>query len=201
MRAEVRTLIAAKFDTRSSADLATAAEHVDMRIRQKAQFELVRRGDVQTLLAAAKDPANQQARIHGVWGIAQMARTGADGAKHAALLTPLLTDSDAEIRAQAAKMLGDLRYAPAASNLIPLLADSAPRPRFFAAEALGRIAYKPAVPQIVSDARRQRRQGRAPASRAAALRSRESATQPRSARSRLTPRAACASPPSSRCGA
>ena len=150
MRTEVRTLIAAKFDARSSADLTTLLRHVDMRIRQKAQFELVRRGDVQTLAAAAKDPANKLSRIHGVWGIAQLARTGKDGAKHAALLTPLLTDSDAEIRAQAAKMIGDLRYAPAAPKLVPLLADGAPRARFFAAEALGRIAYKPAAAPIVA---------------------------------------------------
>jgi putative membrane-bound dehydrogenase-like protein len=150
MRTEVRTLIAAKFDARSAADLATLLRHVDMRIRQKAQFELVRRGDLQTLAAAAKDPANQLARIHAVWGIAQLARTGKDGAPHAALLTPLLADSDAEIRAQAAKMIGDLRYAPAASNLVPLLSDSAPRARFFAAEALGRIAYKPAAAPIVT---------------------------------------------------
>ena len=47
-------------------------------------------------------------------------------------------------------MIGDLRYAPAASNLVPLLADSAPRARFFAAEALGRIAHKPAAAPIVA---------------------------------------------------
>ncbi len=82
--------------------------------------------------------------------MAQLARTAKDGAKHAALLTPLLTDADAEIRAQAAKMIGDLRYAPAAAHLVPLLADSAPRVRFFAAEALGRIAYKPAAAPIVA---------------------------------------------------
>ena len=82
--------------------------------------------------------------------MAQLARTGKDGARHAALLTPLLTDADAEIRAQAAKMIGDLRYAPAAANLVPLLADSAPRARFFAAEALGRIAHKPAAAPIVA---------------------------------------------------
>ena len=160
MRTEVRTLIAANFATRSTADVSALLRHVDMRIRQKAQFELVRRGDVQPLLAAAapgdrgprsdKDPAHKLARIHGIWGVAQLARTGKDGAKHAALLTPLLTDADAEIRAQAAKMIGDLRYAPAAANLVPLLADSAPRVRFFAAEALGRIAYKPAAAPIVA---------------------------------------------------
>jgi putative membrane-bound dehydrogenase-like protein len=150
MRAEVRTLLAAKFDTRSTADLSTLLRHVDMRVRQKAQFELVRRGDVQTLGAAAKDPAHQLARVHGIWGVAQLARTGKGGAKQAANLTPLLTDGDAEIRAQAAKMIGDVRYAPAAANLVPLLGDSAPRVRFFAAEALGRLAYKPAGPQIVA---------------------------------------------------
>jgi quinoprotein glucose dehydrogenase len=160
MRAEVRTLIAAKFDSRSAADLTTMLRHADMRIRQKAQFELVRRGDVKTLLAAAiprdkgprtdKDTSHKLARIHGVWGIAQLARRTKDGGKHAALLTPLLTDLDAEIRAQTAKMFGDLRYAPAGQNLVPLLTDTAPRVRFFAAEALGRIAHKPAAAPIVA---------------------------------------------------
>ena len=75
------------------------------------------------------EPARKLARIHGVWGIAQLARRGRakEGAQHAALLTPLLTDPDAEIRAQAAKMIGDIPYAQAAPSLVPLLADSAPR--------------------------------------------------------------------------
>ena len=51
MRTEVRTLIAAAFDTRSTADVSALLRHVDMRIRQKAQFELVRRDDVKSLLA------------------------------------------------------------------------------------------------------------------------------------------------------
>ena len=46
MRTEVRTLIAADFDTRSAADVSALLRHADMRVRQKAQFELVRRGDV-----------------------------------------------------------------------------------------------------------------------------------------------------------
>jgi quinoprotein glucose dehydrogenase len=160
MRTEVRTLIAAPFATRSVADLVTMLRHVDMRIRQKAQFELVRRGNVQTLLSVAvpgakvpqtdNEPADKLARVYAIWGIAQLARTGKSATKYAALLMPLLKDPDAEIRAQAAKMIGDLRYAEAATSLVPLLADSAPRPRFFAAEALGRIAYKPAAAPIVA---------------------------------------------------
>ena len=82
-----------------------------------------------------------------MWGVAQLARRNA---AHAALLTPLLADGDAEIRAQAAKLLGDLRYGAAAAQVLPLLKDPAPRPRFFAAEALGRIAYTPATAPIVA---------------------------------------------------
>jgi len=146
VRAEVRTLIGEKFDALSAADLTTLLRHADGRIRQKAQFELVRRGDVQTLGAAAREPVHKLARIHGIWGIAQLARK--DG-QHAALLAPLLSDPDAEIRAQAAKMIGDVRYAQASDKLLPLLEDSAARPRFFAAEALGRLAYEPAVAPLV----------------------------------------------------
>ena len=147
MRAEVRKLIADNFAARTPADLTTLLRHADMRIRQKAQFELVRRGDVQPLAAAVKDPAHQLARIHAMWGVAQLARKSA---AHAALLTPLLSDGDAEIRAQAAKLLGDLKYGDAAPLLLPLLKDPAPRPRFFAAEALGRLAHKPATAPIVA---------------------------------------------------
>jgi quinoprotein glucose dehydrogenase len=147
IRAEVRKLIAEKFESRSPADLTSLLRHVDMRIRQKAQFELVRRGDAQPLVAVAKDPSHKLARVHAIWGVAQLARKDP---KHAALLTPFLTDGDAEIRAQAAKMLGDIRYTASAQSLLPLLADAAPRPQFFAAEALGRFAFKPATAPIVT---------------------------------------------------
>lgn len=65
------------------------------------------------------------------------------------LLLPLLQDSDPEIRAQAAKWLGDVRYKEAGAALLPLLKDSYSRARFFAAEALGRIDYEPAIQPII----------------------------------------------------
>ena len=145
-RKEVQTLIAQSFAERSIADVSQLLRHADMRIRQKAQFELVRRGDVQPLVAAARDTSNQLARVHGIWGIAQLARKDA---QHAAQLTAFLADSDGEIRAQAAKMIGDVRYAAAGDRLLPLLMDTAPRARFFAAEALGRIGHKPATAALV----------------------------------------------------
>ena len=61
----------------------------------------------------------------------------------------MLQDKDPEIRAQAAKWLGDIKYKEAGDKLIPLLKDSNSRARFFAAEALGRIMYEPAINPII----------------------------------------------------
>jgi len=141
LRGEVKTLIAADFKTKTPAELSALLRHADMRVRTKAQFELVDRGASAELLAATKQTDHQLARIHGIWGIAQLARKDS---RQAASLVPLLKDGDAEIRAQAAKLLGDLRYGPAASTLVPMLRDASPRVRFFAAEALGRDVYRQA---------------------------------------------------------
>ena len=146
MRKEVQQLLRADFTQRPVSDVAALLRHVDMRVRQKAQFDLVRRSDVQTLLAAARDRSNLHGRLHGLWGVAQLARKQP---AHAAELVSFLADDDAEIRAQAARLIGDVRYAAAADRVVPLLKDPAPRARFFAAEALGRLAYRPAGAAIV----------------------------------------------------
>ena len=151
MRTEVRTLIAAKFDARSSADLTTLLRHVDMRIRQKAQFELVRRGDVQPLVAAANGPGAQAGARSRRVGY-RAARAHGERRREAcrAPYAPLDRCRRGNPRAGGED---DWRLAlrPGGdANLVPLLADSAPRARFFAAEALGRIAYKPAAAPIVT---------------------------------------------------
>ena len=146
VRKEVQSLLREDLSKRTAADVAPLLRHADMRIRQKAQFDLVRRGEVAPLVAAAEDTSNHLARLHGLWGIAQLARTQP---RHASHLAAFLSDSDGEVRAQAAKMIGDVRLAAAAEKLLPLLMDTAPRARFFAAEAIGRIGHKPAAPALV----------------------------------------------------
>jgi quinoprotein glucose dehydrogenase len=147
LRAEVKTLLGEDFAPRSADAVATLLRHADMRVRQKAQFDLVRRGDVATLLAAAGSRENLHARLHGLWGVAQLARREA---RHGAALTAFLTDADGEIRAQAARLIGDVRHRAGADALLPLLKDGEPRARFFAAEALGRLAHRPATPALVA---------------------------------------------------
>jgi putative membrane-bound dehydrogenase-like protein len=146
IRNEVRSLLSQGFEGRSAADLGLLLQHADRRVRLKAQFELVRRADVTTFRVTAGRAEHQLARIHSLWGIGQLARKDP---QHAALLAPLLSDADPEVRAQAAKTIGDVRDDRQAAALLPLLQDGAPRARFFAAEALGRLAYAPAIPALV----------------------------------------------------
>ncbi len=137
----------------SEQELSSLLKNADMRVRQKAQFELANRGDKG--LAIFKEniaqTANQLARVNSIWGISQFSRKDL---KHAKLLMPLLNDTDPEIRAQAAKWIGDVRYKDAAIALIPMLNDEFSRARFFAAEALGRIEFEPAVQPIIELLRR-----------------------------------------------
>jgi quinoprotein glucose dehydrogenase len=146
-RKEVQTELRADFRSRPVAGVSGLLRHADMRVRQKAQFELARRGDVQPFLATARDASAGLGRLHAIWGIAQLARRQPTHASH---LADFLADPDAEVRAQAARMIGDVRYAATGDRLLPLLNDAAPRVQFFAAEALGRLAHKPAVTALVS---------------------------------------------------
>jgi len=145
-RREVLSLLAENFERRAAADLGLLLRHADMRVRLKAQFELVRRGDAATLRLAASRGDQPLARIHGVWGVAQLARRDS---QHSGLLEQFLGDPDAEVRAQAARMIGDVRDPRPAADLVALLQDGSARVRFFAAEALGRLAYAPAVSGLV----------------------------------------------------
>ena len=147
-RKQTKTLLAADFGNKKDNELGELLKNPDMRVRLKAQFELVKRGSAGAAVfqKAIGQKDNQLARVHAIWGISQLARKEK---KYAQTLLPLLQDADQEIRAQAAKWLGDIKYKEAGDKLIPLLKDSYSRCRFFAAEALGRIMYEPAINPII----------------------------------------------------
>ena len=159
---EMKKLIAEGFDHRPAKELAALLAHPDQRVRQEAQFTLVARGDFSTLTNAVHaEQRSILARLHAVWGMGQLARTGQPVPRSEsieALRTLLAIEStsealgepwDSEIGAQAAKMLGDAGTFKGYDELNWLLSDKQPRPRFFAAIALGKLGRKETVPALV----------------------------------------------------
>ena len=147
-RRETQNLLKADFTKYQANQLSALLKHADMRVRQKSQFELATRGrdGLAVFEENIRQRSHQLARVHAIWGISQFARQEPN---HARLLIPFLKDEDPEIRAQAAKWLGDVRCKTAGESLIPLLKDEYSRARFFAAEALGRIRYEPAILPVI----------------------------------------------------
>ena len=148
-RKRTQELFAEDLSKKDLAFLGELLKYPDLRIRQKTQFELVERGKkgAEILEKNIHQTDNQLARIHGIIGLSQLARL--EKPDYASPLLVLLTDNDPEIRAQAAKWLGDIRYQEAGEALLPLLKDENNRVSFFAAEALGRIAHEPAIPGLI----------------------------------------------------
>jgi len=153
---ETKQLLSDGMEKRSLKELVLLLAHRDMRVRQEAQFALADRGPqaIKTLAGAARQGMNQLARLHAIWGIGQISARfrvpGSTPEVAAALdvLAQLLADDDAEVRAQAAKVLGERRYLNAHDRLIKLLGDASSRVRFFAALSLGKLGRREALPAI-----------------------------------------------------
>lgn len=145
-RVKTKAYIQMDYAKAGISQLASLLHYEDMRVRQKAQFELVARGQVAELEKAIAQKDNQLARVHGIWGIGQLA---AKNNAIAAKLVGYLSDSDEEIQAQVLKVLGDVRYKSAEKELIAALGSSSARVQFFAAQALGRTEAQTAVPGLL----------------------------------------------------
>ena len=152
---QTKKLLAEGMEKRSLNELARLLAHRDLRVRQEAQFALAEKGEaaIKTLASVARKDASQLARLHAIWGLGQIAdikaqipdRRVEEGMEP---LLSLLGDSDAEVRAQAAKILGDRRFLGAYDGLLKLLGDASPRARFFAAMGLGKLGRREALPAI-----------------------------------------------------
>jgi len=151
---ELATLLAAGFDKLDSQTLRRLLAHPDRRARLEAQFALVARGRGSIAIfrdVATNSVAAQLARLHAVWGLTQL---GQAHKEPATILARLLDDPDAEVRAQAAKGLGDLHHVAAFDALVRKLEDSAPRVQFFAAQSLGKLGKPEASTPLIELLRR-----------------------------------------------
>ena len=147
--AETAALLARGMGALAPAELEELLGHVDRRVRQEAQFELVERGaeGARVLERAAREGGTLLARVHGIWGLGMAGRRASEPLE---ALLPLAADPDDEVRAQALRVLGDERFPGAADAVLRGLADPAPRALAFAAHAAGRLRLAAAVPALVA---------------------------------------------------
>jgi quinoprotein glucose dehydrogenase len=148
--ADLAKLLAAGFRNTSVADLTALLSHADRRARLEAQLELAARGDASIkpfTQVATRKSAKPLARLHAVWGLTQLGRKNP---KVAPTLRSLLGDADPEVRAQAAKGLGDIGDAKAFAPLVKKLNDAEPRVQFFAAQSLGKLRQPAATPELLA---------------------------------------------------
>ena len=149
---QTATLLSEGFKQRRETDLLDLLGHRDMRVRQEAQFELAGRGSISLdgLKKTAVESKNQLARIHALWGLGQMSRTSKQSpgstpdavARVLIELLPLLNDPDTEIRAQSARLFGDLEVLEASDPLATLVAsDPSTRVKMQATLALNKAAF------------------------------------------------------------
>ena len=135
---QVGKLFARGFDKLPDRSLVTFLGHADRRVRQQAQFELANRDKWKQLQSVIKDNNRDRlSRLHALWGLGQIA---AKSKRQSPIFTKVLTYRDPILRANAARIIGDLSSPGAKQNLITALKDSDAQVRSLAAIALGKIA-------------------------------------------------------------
>jgi quinoprotein glucose dehydrogenase len=147
--AEVKQLMSEGFVQRTPEDLAKLLGHADSRVRLEAQLALA---DKETAAHAvfqgiATQPGPLMARIHAIWGLGQLGRLQPELLES---VIPLLKNEELEIRAQAAKVLGEGNVPGALGGLIEALKDASPRVRMLAALSIGHYGDAAAVKPLLA---------------------------------------------------
>ena len=118
-------------------------EHSDQRVRQASQFALVGKGAdaIGVFSELTKAEAKfEYAALHALWGLGQLYRQGVEGSADPSV--DALSSKESEVRANAARVVGDSMVVEGQSDLLKLLNDPSSRVVSLSAIALGRVASK-----------------------------------------------------------
>ncbi len=132
---DVSNIFSEGFHQYDAEELVDFLSHIDRRVRIRSQLALVDDGASEPLVATLQS-ANQIARIHAMWGLAMLDRSGEPQMEH---IAPLLDDPDKEIVAQACHILGESTYEVAFPKLTSLITSDSPRVQFFATIAASHL--------------------------------------------------------------
>ncbi|MBC2604922.1 DUF7133 domain-containing protein [Pelagicoccus albus] len=149
---QTQELIATGMSERPVNELGELLSHPNWNVRLEAQLELASRGEtgIQILSAIATDEsAGLRPRLHATWGLGIAAR---EESSLNATIVGLASSSDAEIRAQATKLIGDLEIGDQQELLVSHLQDESLRVRYFAAQSIGKLGIEEATPALLKAA-------------------------------------------------
>lgn len=133
---ETASILGSDFKTLDAPRLTTLLSHSDQRVRQKAQFAIAKRDDALEILVPVLNTQSDKpfARYHATWALGQIGRANPETVRP--LLLNLLNHPEPETKAQALKVLADLRTKNISHEIAPLLASDEARVAFQAAMAL-----------------------------------------------------------------
>lgn len=140
-------LLKSDIEAKPVAELDSLLAHADLRVRQRAQFALVANEATDLLKKAAMQTEHQLKRLHGIWGLGMTFAQSEDEALLDSLIE-LLSDSDTEVRSQAAKVLADTRTEKAGNALVAALDDESARVKTFAAIGVGKCGIVTALDKL-----------------------------------------------------
>jgi quinoprotein glucose dehydrogenase len=147
--AEMKQLFAEGFKGRPGAELEALLGHADMRVRLRAQFALAGDSAHRGRLVRASGAENPLVtRLHGVWGLGQLARQRRDETAGKAL-AKLCDDADRRVRGEAVRALGEAFPKAYRGALAARLDDDHARNRMLAAIALGKAGDPDDVPRLI----------------------------------------------------
>jgi quinoprotein glucose dehydrogenase len=164
---ETKSLLESGFAQRTVEALVKLLDHADRRVRLEAQWEMAGRNSTQSLAdVASNETASTLSRIHALWGLGQIARTGNDSSRAMESIATILQSADAstsiptEVLVACLNAFSDSKTigAPALpeneatkaakSGVVDLVKHEEPRVRFAAAMAAGRLGLDAALSNI-----------------------------------------------------
>ncbi|WP_417744942.1 PVC-type heme-binding CxxCH protein [Rosistilla oblonga] len=147
---EVQSLLAGDWNAMQEDRLFDLLGHADQRVRLAAQWQLAARSDAEAFRRVIQDPTLSTVhRLHGVWGLGQIARSEGLSADLIQAIEPLVVDGDPYLRAAGADLLGSLPNHTVSRHLRNAIDDQDDRVKYFAAMAVGSLRDSESFDAIV----------------------------------------------------
>ncbi|QXD24637.1 HEAT repeat domain-containing protein [Opitutia bacterium ISCC 51] len=144
---ETQSIISQGMGKRDTHELLRLLSHEDWRVRLEAQYELVRQEvNPEYLYQVASADTEGYHQLHATWALGQLIPNNPEAARS---VLQLSNASNPEVRAQAAKLIGDHNLSAGYHQLIASLDDDSDRVKYFAGISLGKLGNPEAADALI----------------------------------------------------